>query len=72
MFMEFEGADGAMLEMRSPIGVVTVVFDKNATPPFRLYGPDGIEVDPHDVYQVECGYHIEGFAAFDMTKFRQE
>lgn len=69
--MDFEGADGAMIEMMSPIGVVTVVFDKDATPPFRLYGPDGIEVDAENVHQVEDGYHIKGYAAFDMTKFRK-
>lgn len=42
--MEFE--DGTVYEFMSPIGVLTFVSDSQAEIPIRIYGPDGIQLDP--------------------------
>lgn len=66
--MEFE--DGTVYEFMSPIGVLTFVCDSQADIPIRVYGPDGLQLDPTLVTRMaNCpgnGFHA-GFMAWDLS-----
>lgn len=56
-------------EFKTVLGRLSVVCDASADPPFRFYGPDGIQVDPSQVIQAD-GTH-GGYAAYDLTEYEK-
>lgn len=61
-----------VIEIPTMIGIVTFVTHPNHNPPFRCYGPDGMEVDPTTVMSVKHKDHFDGCAAFDLSCFMPE
>lgn len=62
-------SDGPYIEIPTPVGIITFVYHPQHRPPFRLYGPDGVEVDPRRLticpHQGLAGYDLSHFASRD-------
>ena len=68
--IDFSGDGPCYVEVPSMIGVITFTFDPNCRPPhppFHMYGPDGVEVDPGIV--MRCVKHHNGFVGYDLTEY---
>lgn len=63
--------EDGIYEVHTKVGVVTIVIDSNSKQvPMRLYGPDGMEVDPQNVLREICPHgNTTGFAAYDLSHF---
>lgn len=67
--MEFQ--DGMAYDIQTPIGTLTIVCDARAAIPLRIYGPDGMQVDPIELARFESDGMFGGYLAYDLRKFNQ-
>lgn len=65
--MNFE--DGMAYDLQTPIGVVTIVCDAHAVLPLRIYGPDGMQIEPVRILDLEGPECYGGYMAFDLRKY---
>lgn len=63
------GNDLEIVEVPTPAGVITFVMHYDHVPPFRCYGPDGIEVDPAFIARMTHDDHTHGCCAYDLSRF---
>lgn len=67
--MYFE--DGSVYEYDTPIGRLTFVCDAQADIPIRIYGPNGLQLDPLVLAKMgDCpkhGWHA-GYMAWDLSR----
>lgn len=70
--IDFSEGGPCYVEVQSPVGIITFVYHPQHRPPFRLYGPDGMEVDPRIMpvcpHQSVAGYDLSHFASSEWEE----